>query len=294
MFVPAFGQACGMPTTPRVQPRTVVTVAAALGWLVLGIAAPWHGAGDPHSRAVALTIVVWGWALWTAGAVALLVPSPVSLTTLHGAAPLLLACAAVAASPAGIFGAILACIVVFSSLFADTMVQGSAYGDETRFALRTPVPAMAPAVVAWAAQSATLIGGSLLLASRQWVAGAVVVALGLVLARTVPQRLHRLARRWLVIVPAGIVVHDHTVLGETFMVPTSKLRDVRTVAATGQAADLTGGVLGPRIEIAMADADKVVLSRPTARLLGTTEALHVLSFTFAPRRPAAAVAAIRR
>lgn len=281
-----------MPSAPH--PRTIIVGAAVAGWLALGIAAPWHTLGDPHSHAVASTLVVWGWSLWTTGAVALLVPSPMSLTALRIATPLLLFFACAAISPTGIFGALLGMIVVASPLFADVMVQGSAYGDETRFSLRTPMPAVAPAVVAWAVQCATLLGGTLLLASRAWIRGGILVTLGLILARTVPQRLHRLARRWLVIVPAGIVLHDHVALGETFMVPASKLRSVRAVDRAGDAADLTGGVLGPRIEVAMADADKVVLSRTTARMLGTTEALHVLSFTFAPRRTAAAISAIRR
>ena len=281
-----------MPTTPR--PRTVIVGAAVAGWLTLGIAAPWHGLGQPHSRAVALTLVAWGWTLWTAGGVALLVPSPASLTVLRTTAPVLLVFAAGATSPSGVFGAVLAMFVVASPLFADVMVQGSAYGDEQRFALRTPAPAVAPAVVAWALQCGTLVGGTLLVAARSWVVGGIMVAAGLVLARTVPRRLHRLARRWLVIVPAGIVIHDHLALGETFMVPASKVRTIRIVEEAGEAADLTGGVLGRRIEVAMQDADKVVLSRTTARMLGTTEALHVLSFTFAPRRTAAAMDAIKR
>ena len=281
-----------MPSAP--SPRTVIVGVAIAGWLALGVTAPWHELGNPRSGAVAVTLVVWGWSLWTVGAVALLVPAPVSLTALRITSPLLAVFAAGAVSPLAVFGALLAMIVIASPLFADAMVQGSAYGDEKRFTLRTPMPAVAPAVVAWAVQSATLVGGSLLLASRAWVRGGILVAVGLFLARTVPLHLHRLARRWLVIVPAGIVVHDHVALGETFMVPTSKLRSIRLVEHPGDAADLTGGVLGPRIEVAMVDADKVVLSRTTARMLGTTEALHVLSFTFAPRRTAAALGAITR
>ena len=274
--------------------RLVTDATAVVAWLVLGIGAPWQELGGSRSHAVAVVLAVWGWAGWTCGAVAFLVPSPLSLTTLRTVAPTLLVCAAAAASPAGIFGALLACILVSSARFADTMVQGGAYGDEIRFALRTPVPAMAPAAVAWAMQCATLVGGSLLVASRQWIVGSLLLLAGIALLRTVPRRLHQLARRWLVIVPAGIVLHDHTVLAETLMVPGSKLRDVRLVSATGEAADLTGGVMGPRIEIAMSAADKVVLSPSSAALLGTTEALHVLSFTCAPRRAAAALSTIRR
>ena len=48
------------------------------------------------------------------------------------------------------------------------------------------------------------------------------------------------------------------------------------------------------LTIELREADKVVLSRITAKNLGTTEALHVLSFSVAPRRVASAVAALQR
>jgi hypothetical protein len=172
------------------------------------------------------------------------------------------------------------------------MVQGGAYGDETRFALRTPLPYVVPAVIAWALYTSALIGGSLLLAARQYVIGAVLVAAGILLSRTIPQRLHRLARRWLVLVPVGIVVHDHLVLYETIMAHSEKILSVTRTSEVGEAADLTGGVLGNRLTVALTEADKVVLSAITAKTLGTTEALHVKMFCIAPRRLDAALSAI--
>jgi hypothetical protein len=172
------------------------------------------------------------------------------------------------------------------------MVQGGAYGDETRFALRTPLPYVVPAVIAWLVYTAALIGGSLLLAAREYVVGAVLVAVGILLSRTIPQRLHRLARRWLVLVPVGIVVHDHLVLYETIMAPSAKILSVTRTSEVGEAADLTGGVIGDRLTIALTEADKVVLSAITAKTLGTTEALHVKMFCIAPRRLNTALSAI--
>jgi xanthosine utilization system XapX-like protein len=183
-------------------------------------------------------------------------------------------------------------IISLSSVFVDEMVQGSAYGDERRFALRTPVPHMAPGVIAWAAFCGALVGGTVLLASKNFVAGVPVVLIGLFLARSVPQRLHRLARRWLVIVPAGIVVHDHMVLGETLMVMRKNIKSASVIAQAGETADFTGGVAGNRIAIHMLESDKVVLSDITAKILGTTIALHVTAFSFAPRRINAALTAI--
>jgi hypothetical protein len=202
-------------------------------------------------------------------------------------------CAFVAASPAGIFGALAAFIITWSALFADVMVQGSAYGEETRFALRTPVPYWAPTVVAWSLLTGSLLGGSLLIAAEAYFVGAPLLIVGVVLARTVPKRLHRLSRRWLVIVPAGVVVHDHLVLAETMMSMRSKILSINKVAESGETADFTGGVAGPRIAVHLKESDKVALSKITAKTLGTVNALHVKAFSFAPRRIDAALAAIR-
>jgi hypothetical protein len=95
-----------------------------------------------------------------------------------------------------------------------------------------------------------------------------------------------------VIVPAGIVVHDHMVLGETMMVLRKNIKTTSVITQAGETADFTGGVAGNRIAIEMLESDKVVLSEITAKTLGTTIALHVTGFSFAPRRLAAALAAI--
>jgi hypothetical protein len=183
-------------------------------------------------------------------------------------------------------------IVCASPVFVDAMVQGGAYGDEKRFALRTPLPYVVPAVIAWAIYTTSLVGGSLLLAAQQYAIGAILIALGLFLSRTIPKRLHRLARRWLVLVPVGVVVHDHLVLHETIMSPSAKIMSVVRASDVGEAADLTGGIFGDRLTITLTEADKVVMSAITAKTLGTTEALHVKMFCIAPRRLNAALSAI--
>jgi len=215
-----------------------------------------------------------------------------SLTVIRIVVPLSVVVSVIANQPLAIFCSVVALVVCASPVFVDAMVQGGAYGDETRFALRTPLPYVVPAVIAWLVYTAALIGGSLLLAAREYVVGAVLVAVGILLSRTIPQRLHRLARRWLVLVPVGIVVHDHLVLYETIMAPSAKILSVTRTSEVGEAADLTGGVIGDRLTIALTEADKVVLSAITAKTLGTTEALHVKMFCIAPRRLNTALSAI--
>ncbi len=282
-----------MPQAPKVNPKTTIIASTLATWIILGVAAPWQQLANDYSSAVGIVLNVWGWLFFLAVAIGALVPSPLSLTITKCITPLMVLCAFIAASPAGVFGALAAFIITWSALFADVMVQGSAYGEETRFALRTPVPYWAPTVLAWSLLTGSIIGGSLLIAAETYFVGAPLLLVGVVLARTVPRRLHRLSRRWLVIVPAGVVVHDHLVLAETMMSMRSKILSISKVAASGETADFTGGVAGPRIAVQLKEADKVALSNITAKTLGTVNALHVKAFSFAPRRIDAALAAIR-
>ena len=271
--------------------RAVVGITLA-AWVLIAIDAPWTTLADDVSTPLAAAFIVWGWALWTLTSVALLVPSPLSLTTLRCIAPIAVVAGFAAVAPLALFGALVALIVGYSPLFADTMVQGGAYGEEQRFSLRTPVPQMAPTVIAWAVLVGCLLGGTLLAAAQQYVVGVPLAVVGAVLASRIPRMLHRHARRWLVIVPAGIVIHDHLVLAETIMSPRSKISHITTVDEPGETADFTGGVAGQRLAVQLREADKVVLSKITARILGTTEALHVKAFSISPRRLNAARSAI--
>jgi hypothetical protein len=277
---------------PLLQPQRVLNSVAMAAWVALALSSPWQTIADDASRSVAWVVLTWGWFLWTGVGASLLVPSPISLTIVRTVVPLSVVVSVVASQPLAVFCSVVALIVCMSPVFVDAMVQGGAYGDETRFALRTPLPYVVPAVIAWLLYTTSLIGGSLFLAARQYIFGAVLVAIGILLSRTIPRRLHRLARRWLVLVPVGIVVHDHLVLHETIMAHSGKILSVTRTSDVGEAADLTGGVVGDRITIALTEADKVVLSAITAKALGTTEALHVKMFCIAPRRLNAALSAI--
>ena len=281
-----------MATLPRLRPDRLVVSVVVFAWVCLALSSPWQTIADQSSRPVAWVLLIWGWLLWTSVGASLLVPSPMSLTIVRIVVPLSVAVSIHATTPIAIFCAVVSLIVASSPLFVDFMVQGGAYGDETRFALRTPLPYIVPACIAWLLFTMSFIGGSLFLAAQQYVVGAVLVVIGILLSRSIPQRLHRLARRWLVIVPVGIVVHDHLVLHETIMATTEKILSATRTSEVGEAADLTGGVFGDRVAIALTEADKVVLSAITAKTLGTTEALHVKMFCIAPRRTNAAIAAI--
>ena len=266
--------------------------AARAVWAAVGVLAPWDAAADGRSAAVSAVLRSWGWTSWLTVMVALFVPAALSLTLVRTLVPAVAVTAFFMGIGVWLFVAVVILLVLLSRDVADVLVQGSAYGAETRFALRTPVPYLAPAVLVWAVLVSTTVGGSLLLAAGNLAVGIPVTAAGALLAWKVPVRLHRLSRRWLVVVPAGLVVHDHLVLGETMMVRRNHLGAVTLVERAGDEADLTGAVPGRRVRIAMTQPDKVILSPITMRTLGTTEALHVTSFAVAPLRAAAAVSAV--
>ena len=91
-------------------------------------------------------------------------------------------------------------------------MQASAYGAERRFGLRPPLGYLIASAVSWLLTVAALIVAPLALAAAAWlpgVAGLLVAVVGLLAG---PRRWHQLTRRWLVLVPAGAVVHDPVVL----------------------------------------------------------------------------------
>ena len=278
---------------------------ARVAWLIVALCAPWWSLADGRSVAVSVVLQTWGWGVWLIVAASLLVPTPASLTAMRITIPIIVAQSVAVIwhgdptqnaflQACAVAGAVVTWRLSYHPVVVDEMVQGGAYGQEIRFALRTPWPHVLPAIVAWLLFVGSLTIGSLLLASQQWIAGVILVAIGVLLVRTVPRRIHRLARRWLVLVPAGIVVHDHMVLAETMMLRRHNITILNLVDGPGEEADLTGGVFGSRLVIGARNADKVILTPIAARLLKTGEALHVQSFAIAPRRREAAYSAMSR
>src|SRR3546814_13032961 len=89
--------------------------------------------------------------------------------------------------------------------FAD----GSSAGTGRRLQRRVPGPLLlGPLPLTWALGVVGPVAGPLLLAAEQWALGAAVLLVGAVPARLAVRALHGLARRWVVFVPAGMVLAD--------------------------------------------------------------------------------------
>ena len=244
-----------------------------------------HGL-ESASTPVQVVAAALAWTAWGIVLVALLVPRTVSLTALRIGAPAAFAAALWASARSGLdvaevvaltWTAAIAAAVLFIAAIGDAFVDGSSYGPERRMTLRVPgTLLLGPVELTWAVTVAGLVAGPLLLAAKAWMAGVVALAAGVAAAWFGVRALHRLSRRWLVFVPAGIVLHDPVVLGEALLFPKNMVVSLAPASRDSTATDVTGRALGLVLEVQLNETSKVK-EVETDRLL------------FSPARPGAAL-----
>lgn len=187
----------------------------------------------------ALLVAALAWIAWGAGMVAMLAPRPALLTALRAVAPTfaVVAVAAVAASEtSGLSGwgavaatAAGATLVALPDIAVDA-ANGIAYGDEQRFPLRVPVMLLlGPVAVVWALVVTGVTAGPLLLADGEVVWGLVALVVGAPVAAFGVRALHGLSLRWIILVPAGVVVVDRLTLAEPVLFVRRQVRALRPV-----------------------------------------------------------------
>lgn len=267
---------------------------ARAAWLVLAVVAQGPVDDALTGRSGPVRTVVWALlaVLWTGGLVALLVPRTTSLTAARVIVPggLAVAVAAAAAGDtsdwsdlAAVTVAALAVAAVLAPWFTEAWVDGSSYGPEHRLPLQTP-PLLAALVVplTWIAVAVAAVAGPLLLAARQWVPGGVALAVGAVVVHRGVTSLHQLARRWVVMVPTGMVIHDPLTLPEPHLFLRTSIAGIRAAASGTTAMDLTAGASGLALELTFREpVDLLVRSR--GRDTATVERTELI---FTPARPA--------
>lgn len=282
-------------------PRLVPWVAR-LSWLFVALlgGTALESAADGRSDSVRWTVAIGGWTIFAVVALCVVIASSQTLAGARAVSPVALV-AAVAAAVGGapaldvaalVVPAMVAMTAIFTADFGRTWIQASAYGDEERFPLRPPAAAGAAAAVTWALWAAALVTGPLLLAARTWAPGVLLSIVAVGGTVFLAPRWMRLTGRWLVLVPAGLVVRDPIVLAETLMLRSNEVAAIQLASADTEAADLTGPASGYVVEIATVQPTTAVFARTPAEPNGT--AIHLLSFLVAPSRPGAALAAARR
>lgn len=273
-------------------------------WLLLPLAAGpvFAAALDGTSRPVQLVDSAGLWGVWAAVLVATLIPRTVSLTAVRIVAPA--ACVGAAAAVvvvatgsgdadvavgwqvAGLVSTLLAAGAAFSPTTGHSFVNGSSYGDEVRFPLRAPGPLLlGPVELVWLGVVAGAVSGPLLLAARQWVAGVLLLAVGWTLAVWGARVLHGLSRRWVVFVPAGLVLHDPLALSDPVLIRRTHVAALGAAPAGSEALDLSRGALGLALEMRMKEPAALgVAATRRGDPVQTTEVERVL---FTPSRPGA-------
>ena len=279
--------------------QRLVPWALRVAWAVLPFTSgpAFADALDGRSRPVQVVASVALWAAWAAVVVATLVPSPGSLTAVRCATPgAALAAVAVAldghGSPLAVSTTTLAMAVALLPETGTAFVNGPAYPNERRFLLRAPAPLLLGVLaVVWALATAPLVAGPLLLAARQWVAGAVVLAVGAPLALVLYRAMHGLSRRWLVFVPAGVVLHDPITLADPVLFRRALVARIGPAPADTDALDLTSTAPGLGLELVLTEEVPLVRARPGQRLGEAARSSKVL---FTPTRPGAVLAEASR
>lgn len=241
------------------------------------------------SAAVATTASALLWLGWAAGVLASFVPHPLSLTTLR-----LLAPAAVAASvasalagagawPLAVAWSAITGAAVLSPTWSEWCVNGPAYPNERRLLLRVPAPLLAgPLVLAWALAVAGLVTAPLLGAAGAWPGAAAAAVLGWPLAWLLLRALHQLSLRWLVFVPAGVVIHDPMTLDAPVLLARPRILGLGPAPVGSDAQDLTQRAAGLILELTLSSELELVLVRPGRREASTVTVTAVL---VAPSRP---------
>lgn len=255
---------------------------------------------DATSTPVMRTATIGLWGLWVVGVGCTAVPHPISLTAFRILAP---ASVAGAVWAAVVEGGSAAAVVGLSATAAVTMlallpevggwfINGSSYGDERRVPLRPPGPLLlGPLPIAWALVVAGVVAGPMLLAAEQWIAGVAALVIGLPVAVFMVRALHALARRWLVFVPAGVVVHDHLTVADPVLFKRNAVAHLGPALADTDAVDLTMGALGLALEIAV---DRPVTVAVRSGRAPTSETVELTALLVSVSRPGDVLGEARR
>lgn len=240
------------------------------------------------------------WVLWGAVLVGSLLAHPATLVLVRLATPSAVVAlvwsgregadwgevALVAAITAGVAA------VSLSAPVGHVFVNGISYGEEVRLLLRPSALLLAgPLPVTAATTVGGVVSGPLLLAAEHWVVGGVVTAAGGALAVLGVRSLHALTRRWLVFVPAGVVLHDHLAVQDPVLLRRRAVAGFGPARRGSDALDLTQGAAGLILELTT--SQPITLSPPTRRK-GSAEEARANGILIAPSRSGHAVTFARQ
>ena len=226
-------------------------------------------------------------AAWLVGCAALAVPRVPTLTALRlvAPAPIVAALWAVSGGDATVESALAvgvatgASLTMFAPVIGEAFVDGSSCGDEQRIPLRPPVTITLTVVTAlWSISAAAFAGAVSAFDGDGPAIGVILLLVGAAATTVLATRTHALSLRWLVIVPAGVVVHDRMAMAEPLLVRANTVREFAPAQIDDDAIDLTLGARGLIL--------RLDLTEPTTFSLNATGAdTSTTSMLLAPTRP---------
>ena len=277
-----------------------VPVAVRMAWVLLAGAGLLFGrALEGRSTAVVVTGQALWWLAWGAGLVAVLVWHPIGLVWLRCSAPVAVVAVAWAVRSssgsmlwrsAAMAVAVVALALVLSSETGHACVNGAAYPNERRFLLR-PAAALTvgPLVVFGLLTGAGVVMGPMLLAARQWIVGVLALGAGWGLAWVLGKALYAQARRFVVFVPAGFVLHDEFVVRDPVLFGRRFVLALRPADTGSDSLDLTNGASGLVLEAVL--TEKIEIVRVKSRK--SSEVGSTARFLFVPTLPGRLLAEAR-
>ena len=236
------------------------------------------------------------WVLWGGVLVGSLLAHPATLVLVRLAVPSAVAAVVWAglgdadwgevALVAAITGAMAA--VCLSSPVGQVFVNAISYGDEVRLLLRPPTVLLAgPLPAAAAITVGGLVSGPLVLAAERWVLGALITVVGGAVTVLGGRSLYALTRRWLVFVPAGVVLHDHLAVQDPVLLRRRVVSAFGPAEQGSGAFDLSQGATGLILELA---ANQPITLTPPTRRRNRADEVQTSAVLIAPSRPGQAVA----
>ena len=148
-------------------------------------------------------------------------------------------------STLAIASAVLAVATTLGSPVAHACAASTAYGSERRFPLRVPISLLAgPLPVSVAIVGLGSASGPLLLADGRIVAGSIALVVGLPIAALLARSLTTLDHRWIVLVPAGLVVVDPLTFPDPVLLPREHIASLRRAPLDSSDRDSTEILVG--------------------------------------------------
>lgn len=269
-------------------------------WLLVGAAgtAAISASLDGRSTGIVWTVSVEAVAVWALVWVAMMLPRISTLTVTRIGVPLALAAAVatffadgdLVAPVAFLVTALAALAALANPVTIDAFIDGSSYGPEQRFALRTPaLTALVATPPTWLVTSVIVIVPPLAVSGNLVVALVIGVA-WVVGVRWAVRSLHLPARRWAVFVPAGIVLSDPHLLTDRVLFPRRNVEALGPAYAATDATDLSQGSLGLALQLDLSEPFAIpLIDRSASSAAGAISERTVTTdrIVFAALRPGA-------